>query len=69
VPERKKSKVMIFGDSHARGCAAELGNLLKKDFEVLGNEAHKGHFHGENKTVIEKRCSGDMRGIKRHSEK
>jgi len=29
-------KVMILGDSHARGCAAELSHLLKKDFEVLG---------------------------------
>jgi hypothetical protein len=28
---------MIFGQSHARGCAAELGHLLKKDFEVLGS--------------------------------
>jgi hypothetical protein len=37
VLKKKKSKVMIFGDSHARGCAAELGHLLKKDFEVLGS--------------------------------
>jgi len=34
--KKKQRKVMIFGDSHARGCAAELSHLLKKDFEVLG---------------------------------
>ncbi len=27
---------MILGNSHARGCAAELNHLLKNDFEVLG---------------------------------
>jgi hypothetical protein len=37
VLKKKKSKVMIFGDSHARGCAAELGHLLKKDLEMLGS--------------------------------
>jgi hypothetical protein len=37
VLKKKKSKAMIFGDSHARGCAAELGHLLKKDFEVHGS--------------------------------
>jgi len=36
VMKKKQSKVMIFGDSHAKGCAAELSHLLKKDFEVLG---------------------------------
>jgi hypothetical protein len=36
VLKKKKRKVMIFGDSHAKGCAAELSHLLKKDFEVLG---------------------------------
>jgi len=34
--KKKQRKVLIFGDSHARGCAAELHHLLKKDFEVLG---------------------------------
>ena len=34
--KKKQRKVMIFGDSHARGCAAELSHLLNKDFEVLG---------------------------------
>ena len=37
VPKKVKNKVMIFGDSHARGCAAELGHLLQKDFEVMGS--------------------------------
>jgi hypothetical protein len=36
VMKKKQSKVMVFGDSHAKGCAAELSHLLKKDFEVLG---------------------------------
>jgi hypothetical protein len=36
VLKKKKSKVMIFGDSHARGCAAELGHLLKKALKCSG---------------------------------
>jgi hypothetical protein len=33
---RRQQKIMILGDSHARGCAAELNHLLKNDFEVFG---------------------------------
>jgi hypothetical protein len=31
---RKKHKVLIISDSHARGCAAEVSPNLNKDFEV-----------------------------------
>jgi len=34
--EKKQHKVIIVGDSHARGCTAEVSHLLKNDFEVLG---------------------------------
>jgi len=33
--EKKQHKVIILGDSHARGCASEVSNLLNNDFEVL----------------------------------
>jgi hypothetical protein len=33
---QKQHKVMILGDSHARGCAAEVKHLLSSDFEVFG---------------------------------
>jgi hypothetical protein len=36
VFEKKQHKVIIFEDSHARGCAAEVSHLLNDDFEVLG---------------------------------
>jgi hypothetical protein len=36
VLEKKQYKVNILGDSHTRGCAAELDCLLNNDFEVLG---------------------------------
>jgi hypothetical protein len=36
VLEKKQHKVIILGESHARGCAAEVGRLLNNDFEVLG---------------------------------
>jgi hypothetical protein len=32
----KQQKVIVVGDSHARGCATEVNHLLKNDFEVLG---------------------------------
>jgi len=34
--EIKKKKVIVIGDSHARGLAAELSASLGKDFEVMG---------------------------------
>jgi hypothetical protein len=34
--KKKKHKILIFGDSHAKDCAIELSHLLKQDFEVLG---------------------------------
>ena len=37
VPQKRQHKIMILGDSHAKGCAAELNHLLKNDFEVLGS--------------------------------
>jgi hypothetical protein len=30
----KKKKIVIIGDSHARGCACEIANCLGKEFEV-----------------------------------
>jgi len=33
---KKQRKVIILGDSHARGCASEVSHLLNNDFEVLG---------------------------------
>jgi lysophospholipase L1-like esterase len=32
----KKHKVLIIGDSHARGCAAEINEVLEETYEVLG---------------------------------
>ena len=32
----KKRKIIIIGDSHARGCAREISNYLGKEFEVSG---------------------------------
>ena len=31
-----KHEILILGDSHARGCAAEVKNYLSNDFEVYG---------------------------------
>ena len=36
VLERKLHKVVITGDSHARGCASEVRQQLYSDYEVLG---------------------------------
>jgi hypothetical protein len=33
---QKEHKVIILGDSHARGCTAEVKHLLSSDFEVFG---------------------------------
>jgi len=33
---KKQHKVIILGDSHARGCASGVSHLLNNDFEVLG---------------------------------
>jgi hypothetical protein len=35
VLEKKQHKVIILGDSHARGCAAEVSHLLNNGFELL----------------------------------
>jgi hypothetical protein len=32
----RKHKVMVIGDSHARGCAAELRANLRKDYDIQG---------------------------------
>jgi len=34
--KRKKKKIIVIGDSHARGCAREIANCLGKEFEVSG---------------------------------
>ena len=34
--EKKKHKIIVIGDSHARGCAAEIKTNLDKDFDILG---------------------------------
>jgi len=36
VLEKKQHKVIILGDSHARGCAARVNHLLNNDSEVFG---------------------------------
>jgi hypothetical protein len=36
VLKEEQHKVIVVGDSHARKCATELGQLLNNDFEVLG---------------------------------
>ena len=33
---KKQNKIIILGDSHARGCAQELQHNLGRDFEVQG---------------------------------
>jgi hypothetical protein len=35
-PNTRKRKIVIIGDSHARGIAAEISSCLGKDFEVNG---------------------------------
>jgi hypothetical protein len=35
VLEKEQRKIIILGDSHARGCAAKVSHLLNNDFEVL----------------------------------
>jgi hypothetical protein len=34
--KEKQSKAIVVGDSHVRGCATEVNQLLKNDCEVLG---------------------------------
>ena len=34
--KQKKRKIIVIGDSHARGCARELSDYLGKEFEVSG---------------------------------
>jgi hypothetical protein len=36
VPGTRRQKVIIIGDSHARGCAAEITHNLGRTFEVTG---------------------------------
>ena len=36
VLKKKQHKVIIVGNSRARGCAAEVSHLLNNDFEVFG---------------------------------
>jgi hypothetical protein len=36
VLKRKQHKVLIVGDSHARGCAARVKHMLNNNFEVFG---------------------------------
>ena len=67
--KKGQRKVLIIGDSHARGCVTELQHLLKKDFGVLGfitpglGIKHIRHIHGEIMTFIEGRCCGTLGGI------
>jgi len=35
-PNTRKRKIVIIGDSHARGYAVEISSGLGKDFEVTG---------------------------------
>jgi hypothetical protein len=35
-PNTRKRKIVIIGDSHARGIAAEISSSLGNDFEVTG---------------------------------
>jgi hypothetical protein len=34
--EKMKHKIIVIGDSHARGCAAEMKRYLDTDFDVIG---------------------------------
>jgi hypothetical protein len=34
--DRKRNKIVIIGDSHARGCAQEIRHNLKQDYEIDG---------------------------------
>ena len=34
--KQRKNKIIVIGDSHARGCAREIANCLGKEFEVSG---------------------------------
>ena len=36
VPGKREQKVIIIGDSHAKGCATEIKHNLKRTFEVTG---------------------------------
>jgi lysophospholipase L1-like esterase len=36
LPKPRKNKILIIGDSHARGCVAELSSTLGENFEVKG---------------------------------
>jgi len=75
VMKKKQSRVMIFGDSHAKGCAAELSHLLKKDFEVLGfvtPGAGMKHIKGTSMRNTKQLSKDDdviWGGVQRHCKK
>ena len=48
ISEPQRNKILIIGDSHARGCAAELSSLLDTAFEVMGAvmpSSRLQHYH------------------------
>jgi len=36
IPKPQRNKILIIGDSNARGCSAELSSSLDTTFEVMG---------------------------------
>jgi len=36
IPPKKRNKIIILGDSHARGCASEVQHNLDHTFETQG---------------------------------
>jgi hypothetical protein len=36
ISKLQRNKILIIGDSHAKGCAAELSTSLGKTFQVMG---------------------------------
>jgi hypothetical protein len=42
----QRNKILIIGDSHAKGCAAELLTLLRKIFEVMFAVMSGSRFEG-----------------------
>jgi hypothetical protein len=53
ILKSQRNKILINGDSHARGCADELSTSFGKNFEVMGAVMHG--FRPEYITHLERR--------------
>jgi len=66
IVKSKVHKVLILGDSHARGCASEVKQQLNNEYKVFGfinpgsGMKHKRISRNENDTVNKGRYSGIM---------